>query len=183
MTRWQRRARLFIGVSTVAFALFVAFAFRRRAPGSADVPVVRTDPRAVVESTGGRVERFTLSREKVRVRYEKQLTYADGSTKLRGVTIVADETSGEGSFTATAKEAAIGKDETTIVLDGVVRDSRAHRARHVLEERQHGPGARPGRTDRRADERDRRRHDVRPRPRRPLDPRPGGRPHGGGTQG
>src|SRR5438046_2081339 len=87
MTNWQRRARFVIAAAAVAFAIVVAFAIKRRTPQPAPAPAVRTDPGAVVEVTGGRVERFKLSREDVRVEYERQLTYANGSTKLMGVTI------------------------------------------------------------------------------------------------
>ncbi len=54
MTNWQRRARLVIAVAAVAFAVVVAFAFRRRGPTSGSAPVARTDPKAVVESATGR---------------------------------------------------------------------------------------------------------------------------------
>ena len=81
----------------------------------------RTDPGAVVESTGGRVERFKLSREDVRVAYEQQLTYANGSTKLVGVTIAADERAGGRSFTVTGNEANVGQNESTFHMNGDVR--------------------------------------------------------------
>ena len=95
MSRWRRNARVIIAVFAIAFAVYVAGGYKRRAPVPAPV-VVRTDPGAVVESTGGRVERFKLSREDVRIEYEKQLTYADGTTKMLGVTIVTDDRAGVG---------------------------------------------------------------------------------------
>src|SRR5437667_11952340 len=90
MTPWQRRARFVIAIGAIAFALVVVFALKRRPQGPVQSSV-RTDPGAVVEVTGGRVERFKLSREDVRVAYGRQLTYANGSTKLMDVTISADE--------------------------------------------------------------------------------------------
>ena len=80
---------MLIGVFAIAFAIVLAFAFRHPAAVVQAPTPVRTDPGAVVESTGGRVERFKLSHEDVRVEYQKQLTYADGSTKMLGVTILA----------------------------------------------------------------------------------------------
>src|ERR687888_63314 len=123
MTLWQRRARVIVGGAAILFALFVAFEFKRRGPAAPAQPISRTDPTAVLESTGGRIERFQLSRENASIAYEKQLTYADGSSKLLGVTIATDERNGEGPFSATAREASIGKDESTVVLSGDVRVS------------------------------------------------------------
>ncbi|MSO45372.1 MAG: LPS export ABC transporter periplasmic protein LptC [Acidobacteria bacterium] len=120
MLRWQRRARLLVGLFAVAFAIVVALALRRRAPVPAAAPVVRTDPGAVVETTGGRIARFRLSREDVRVEYDRQLSYADGSTKLVGVRIVTDDRGGGRSFTVTGREAQIGKNDSTITVTGDV---------------------------------------------------------------
>src|SRR5713101_2206470 len=98
MTPWQRHARLLIGVFAIVFAIVVGFAIERRQSTPRSQALLRTDPGAVVESTGGRVERFKLSRENVRVEYEKQLTYADGSTKMLGVRIITEDRGGR-SFT------------------------------------------------------------------------------------
>ena len=94
MTKWQRRARLMIGVFAIVFA--------------------------VIESTGGRVERFSLSREDVRVEYDKQLTYGDRSMKMLGVKIITDDRGGR-SFTMTGQEGQVGQNESTITLNGDVR--------------------------------------------------------------
>ena len=121
MTKWQRRARLVIAIGAVAFAMVVAFSLKRRSPQPTAGAAPRTDPGAVVEVTGGRVERFKLSREDVRVAYERQLTYANGSTKLIGVTISSDERTGGRSFTVTGNDADVGQNESTIQLNGDVR--------------------------------------------------------------
>ena len=59
-----------------------------------------TDPGAVIEITGCTLQRITLSREDVNIACDKQLTYADGSSKLLGVTMTADEKGGDSRFTA-----------------------------------------------------------------------------------
>src|SRR5436189_3002215 len=138
MTTWQRRARLVIAVAAVAFAIVVAVALKRR-PQSTVQPAARTDPGAVVEVTGGRVERFKLSREDVRVAYGRQLTYENGSTKLMDVTISADERgpqrgtpqrgsragdperAGGRSFTVKGNEANVGQNESTLQMNGHVQ--------------------------------------------------------------
>ena len=121
MIRWQRPARLGIAVFAGVFAVFVWREFRHREPPRASAPVTRTDPAAIVETTGGEILRFKGSREDVRVASRKQLTYQDGSSKLLDVTIVTDEKQGGRTFTITAREGRLGKDEATIALDGSVR--------------------------------------------------------------
>jgi LPS export ABC transporter protein LptC len=131
MTRWQRRARVLVGVSALAFAGFVAVQFKHRdSSGSSARTAVKTEPGAVVETTGGETLRFTLSKETVRVASQRQLAYADGRSKLVGVTVTAEDTEGKGTFTATGKEALVAKDETAIELNGDVRlESASIRAR------------------------------------------------------
>ncbi len=121
MTRWQRGARLLIAVFGVAFAVFVAREFKRRESGPAGPDTPRKDPGAVVETTGGKGWKFNGSREAASVKYQTQLTYADGSSKLLAVTIITDERNGNRTFTITAKEGLVGKNESSIALDGDVQ--------------------------------------------------------------
>ena len=112
-------ARLFIAVFAVAFAAFVAVQFKRRAPASAPVVNGRTDPTALIESKGGTLTRWSSSREDVEIRYERQLTYSDGSSKLIGVTVETTERgSGKRTFKLTAREGKAGQNESSYVLDG-----------------------------------------------------------------
>jgi lipopolysaccharide export system protein LptA len=120
MTRWQRRTRAFIAVFGIVFAVFVAREFRRRDAFRPAAPVSK-DPGAIIETIGADLGRFSSSREDVRVKSEKQLTYADGSSKLLGVTIVTDERHGNRTFTITGKEGRVAKNDSTIALDGDVR--------------------------------------------------------------
>ena len=136
----RKYARLLIAAFGIAFAIFVALQFKTRAPEPAPQGVVRTDPGAVVESTGGTVQRFKLSREDAWVQYDKQLTYADGSIRLFGVKILTDERGGRGrSFTVTAKEGKVGQKETNLELDGNVQlsasDGMTVRTEHATADR------------------------------------------------
>jgi LPS export ABC transporter protein LptC len=121
MTLWQRRARLFIAVFGLIFAVFVAFSFRRRGPASETPPTASIPAGVVVESTGCTLERFTLSRPDLSVKCAKSALYADGTSTLFGVEIATDERNGTRTFTVTAKEGRIGQKESTIALDGDVR--------------------------------------------------------------
>src|SRR5947209_4060628 len=104
MSNWARRLRPLVAVFVVLFAIAVALAFRRRVPTPSPATVNRTDPNAVVESSGGRTIRFNKAREDVSIEYQQQLTYADGSTKLVGVRVVTDERNGNRTFTALGNE-------------------------------------------------------------------------------
>jgi LPS export ABC transporter protein LptC len=121
MARWQRKARFVIAVFGAVFAVVVAREMKRRDPPPPPPPVARTDPGAISETTAGQLLRFKASREDVSVTYEKQLSYANGSSKLLGVTVVTAEKSGKRTFTISAKEGQIGRDESTIALDGDVK--------------------------------------------------------------
>src|SRR5262245_30828445 len=48
MTPWQRRARLAIGISAIAFGIFVAFAFKHRADGLAPPAIQPVEQGALV---------------------------------------------------------------------------------------------------------------------------------------
>ena len=120
--RWQKRARLLIGVFAVVFAVAVAFAFKKRTPAAPAAAVVQTDPGTVVQSTGGRIDRFSFAREAVSIQYDKQLTYSDNTTKMLGVRVVTAERGGDGrTFTITGREGKVGQNESTIALDGDVQ--------------------------------------------------------------
>ena len=121
MQHWQRSARLVIAVFGVVFAVFVARELKRRDAPTAMKPVMRSDPGAIVETTGGNLTRIKGAHEDVSVAYQKQFTYEDGSSKLLGVTIVTDERNGSRTFTITGKEGRLGKADTTIALDGAVK--------------------------------------------------------------
>ena len=87
MPSWQRRARLFVAVFAVIFAVVVLFAFRRR-PAPASPPLAQLDPKAVVESTAGHVVRVKGTREDVAIDFEREVTYKDGSSRLTSVALM-----------------------------------------------------------------------------------------------
>jgi lipopolysaccharide export system protein LptA len=147
MNRWQRRARLFIGIFGIAFAIVVVFAFKPRTRPAGKAVIVQTDPGTIVQSTGGRVQRVRLSKEEVLIEYDRQLTYSDNTSKLLGVKITTTEKSGR-SFTLTGKEGQAGKNESSFAIDGDVRlvasDGLAVHAEHATYTESDGMVRAPG---------------------------------------
>jgi len=121
MTRWQRRARLVIAVFGVLFAAFVARQLKPRDAPAGAAPINKVDPKAVIETTNGVLQSFKQSREGAHVTFQKQSVYADGTSKLHGVTIVTQEKNGSRTFTIAGKEGRLGANQTSIALDGDVR--------------------------------------------------------------
>ena len=74
----RKYARLIVAGFVIAFGIFVARQLKQRTPEVAPPPVARTDPGAVVESTGGQVFRFDSSREAFTVYFDRQLAYENG---------------------------------------------------------------------------------------------------------
>src|SRR4051812_47329963 len=120
--RWQKWTRLVLVLVALAVVVSVVLALRRRRAIPPPSPaVVRTDPKAIVESTTGRAVRFNKAHEDIRVEYERQLTYSDGSTKLLKVKVVADDRGDGRSFTVTGDEGNVGKDDAEVVMTGHIR--------------------------------------------------------------
>jgi lipopolysaccharide export system protein LptA len=119
--RWQHWARGILALAALGVVVAVVLTLKRRAgPAGPSPGVVRTDPKAVVESTSGRAVRFNRGHEDLRVEYERQLTYADGSTRLVKVKIVAEDRGDGRSFTVTGDQGEVGKDESLVTLHGHV---------------------------------------------------------------
>ncbi|HYM21598.1 MAG TPA: LPS export ABC transporter periplasmic protein LptC [Vicinamibacterales bacterium] len=122
MTLWQRRARLAIGISAIAFGLFVAFAFKRRAESPlAPPPIQHLDPGTAIVTLGGHAGVFNLSRETVGIDYKQAQVFSSGSTRYLGITMTSVSKDRKSTFKATAKEATSTKDQTSVELTGDVR--------------------------------------------------------------
>ena len=84
----------------------------------------RTDPNAVVESTGGHVVQLSEVRARTSASNTKAADVRGRLDQAEGVTIVTDERNGGRTFTVTGKEGRVGKDESEMVLDGDVASAR-----------------------------------------------------------
>jgi LPS export ABC transporter protein LptC len=110
---------LLIAVSAVAFAVVVAFALRNGTPESEPVLPVTTDPTALVESASGTAIRVNRDEEQVRIKYDRLLTYEDGSTRFIGVEVITEQSSGR-TFTLRADEGRVGQRDTEFEFSGDV---------------------------------------------------------------
>ena len=118
MLAWQKRARAMAVVVAVGVAAAVFVTTRRREQPPAPVAVPRVDPQAVVESSGAIVRQVKGEKETFRLDAEKQLSYADGATKLLGVRITLER---EGrTYVVTGDEARVGDNESNLELTGHV---------------------------------------------------------------
>ncbi len=120
MRTWQKRARLVIAIAAVAFVIVVAFAFKPRQRAGGQAGVDRTDPKALVETAGGRTIRINREHEDIRVEYERLLSYTNGATKMLGVKVVTQRAGGR-ILTMTGKEGSVAEKETDFVLTGDVQ--------------------------------------------------------------
>jgi LPS export ABC transporter protein LptC len=116
---WQRRARVVIAAGAVVVAVAVAFAFRVRPPAST-ASVERTDATALAEIAGGQHFRWNRNKQEIRVSWERQLTYSNGSSKMIAVTAITTRDGGR-DFTVTAKEGLLANGDKDITLEGDLR--------------------------------------------------------------
>jgi LPS export ABC transporter protein LptC len=119
--RWQHWAKGVLALVALAVAVAVGMTLKRRTAPPPPPVVVRTDPKAIIETTGGKAVRITGAHEDIRVESERQLTYPDGSTKLSGVKISADNRGDGRHFVVIADEGQIGKNESAVALKGHIQ--------------------------------------------------------------
>src|SRR5262245_26165203 len=106
MLRWQKTLRVLLALIALGCVVLVATTLRTRTTPAVHVPLNPTDPKAVVESAGGVFIKLTRDKEDIQGRYEKLLTYQDGSNKMRGVTVTTER---EGrKFVITGDEGQVG---------------------------------------------------------------------------
>jgi LPS export ABC transporter protein LptC len=121
VTRWLRSLRFGLGLFAIAFAVAVYFAIgeRRPAPSPEETPA-RTDPNAVAETHGGVTLVAKGTREDFRVKYDRMLSYADGTAKFFVVEVEIPERAGR-QFTLRGETASVTNNHSTVNLEGDVR--------------------------------------------------------------
>jgi lipopolysaccharide transport protein LptA len=119
MARWQRHARLALGLFAVAFAVVLWFVIdERRAPGVVQ-GVERLDPTAKSEIKGGDAIQIKGAKRDIRVEFASQIAYTDGRTKYTAFKAMIDNRGGRG-LVITGQEALVGADLSAYDLSGNV---------------------------------------------------------------
>jgi lipopolysaccharide export system protein LptA len=120
MVRWQRRARLGVGVFGIASAIAVYAAWGERQETAPVARPARLDPRAIIESAGAAFQQFQQARQDFVIEADRQLTYEGGASKFIGVTIKVQNRGGR-DFVVTAREAEAKNDNNEMVATGDVK--------------------------------------------------------------
>jgi LPS export ABC transporter protein LptC len=115
---WRRLVRIGLVLVVVATVAGVALSVRRRPKPSGATAVARLDPKAAVESAGGRLMQTTGMRIPGFVDFDHNLTYADGSMKLMEPRLTTSKRGRE--YHLTGKEASIGANQSHMTVNGDV---------------------------------------------------------------
>ena len=116
--RWQRVLRWILVLVAVSTIALVAFSARKRQKHAGGTTVVRMDPKAVIESAGGRLLQLSGMKVPGFIDFQKQLVYDDGSMKLLGLKLTTHRAGRE--FYLSANEGQIGKDQSHVEARGHV---------------------------------------------------------------
>ena len=120
MVRWQKRARIGVGLFGLAFAIVVYAAIGERQANAPLERPSRLDPRAILESAGAALQQFQAARKDYVVKAERQLTYEGGATKFIGVTIEVKNRGGR-DFVVSGREAQSGENKKDLQITGDVK--------------------------------------------------------------
>jgi lipopolysaccharide transport protein LptA len=116
---WQQKARMTVGFAGVAFAGVVFLARGTREKHVVPPPPQRLDQAAIVESSGADVRQVRGVKEDYEIKSQRQLLYADHTSKSLDVEIHVRGRDGR-DFTMTAKEARGGANNSTVAINGAV---------------------------------------------------------------
>lgn len=119
MTRWQRHARLGLGLFALAFAAALFFIIGDRQQQRAVEGVDRLDPKAIAETKEGQIIQLKGDARDITVEFGSQILYEDGRTKLNAFKAVVANRGGR-SYTITGHEAWLGTDRSSYDLRGGV---------------------------------------------------------------
>ena len=120
MARWQKHARLGIGLVGVAVAIVVYAAIGDRQTTAPVQRPVRLDPRAILESAGAAFQQFREAKREFVIEAERQLTYEDDTTKFIGITIRVHNRGGR-DFTVSGREGQAAKNQEELNIVGGVK--------------------------------------------------------------
>ena len=116
--KWQRVLRWILVLVAVSTIALVAFSARKRQKNTGGSTVLRMDPKAVIESAGGKLLQLSGMKVPGFIDYQKQFVYEDGSMKLLGLKLTTHRAGRE--FYLNANEGKIGKEQSHVEARGNV---------------------------------------------------------------
>jgi lipopolysaccharide transport protein LptA len=119
MARWQRHARLGLGLFALVFAGVVWFAKRERPSPPPPAPIERLDPKATSEVRGGDVLQHKGTKRDIKVEFGSQMTYTDGRSQFTTFKAHVDDRGGR-SFVISGQKASVGPELSSYDLEGNV---------------------------------------------------------------
>ncbi|HTU99355.1 MAG TPA: LPS export ABC transporter periplasmic protein LptC [Luteitalea sp.] len=116
--RWRGLLRYGFAAFALGFAVWLGLQFRGRriGPGGASDP--RTDPNAIVESSGGLITRTRAEQKDLDLQHKGLKTYPDGRTVFQSVTVTVPARDDRRGFTVKGDEAEVTKDNAQVLLKG-----------------------------------------------------------------
>jgi lipopolysaccharide export system protein LptA len=121
MASWHKPTRIGVAIVGLASAAAVYFTVGERRGAPPPQPVQFTNPEAIAEISGCQAERFDWAKKYVEIkRCDRIVYFEDGSAKITNGVFVVPK--GEDrSFTLSARETTLGKDESRFAMAGAIR--------------------------------------------------------------
>ena len=107
-----------MAIAGIASAIAIYATMGERAKQTVAPPPLRSDPNAIIESSGNVLQQVRGSRQDYLIEAERQLTYANGATKLIGVKITVRNRGGR-DYVVTGREATAGENQRAAASGGV----------------------------------------------------------------
>jgi len=121
MSQWRYPARVALASFVVTFGLAVLYGVQKRGVPSDTEAIDRVDSEAVIQSRGTTIFRTNENSEDFRVTADRQLTYPDGTVRLRGVTVTVAANDEREGFTLSGSEARADNESGNVHIEGGVR--------------------------------------------------------------
>jgi LPS export ABC transporter protein LptC len=118
--KWQKRARLGVGLFGIVFAIVVYAAIGERQSRRPMERPTRFDPKSILESAGAAIQQFQNTRQDYVIEADRQVTYEGGATKFTGVTIRVRQRAGR-DFIVSGREAQAGENQKDLEITGGVK--------------------------------------------------------------
>jgi LPS export ABC transporter protein LptC/lipopolysaccharide transport protein LptA len=116
--RIRRLLRYVLAAFALGFAVWLGLQLRGRPILTGEVTDPRTDPNAVVESSGGLITRTQGETRDMDVQHKGLRTYPDGRTVFQSVTVTVPPRDDRRGFTISGDEAEVTKDNAQVRLTG-----------------------------------------------------------------